>query len=1303
MSRAYEICDLSLLNGGTDVMRSLAKLAFSAAVLIIIPWPMCGEARAEGRAFPQAPPPPAQAMSQTGLLPVFAVDMDIDSSWVDGDSVPSPSPQFGHNGVSDTLDGAWAALRPDGFNVVRFTLQLDDPKSPSRLANLCLWAKANNLTLIPELIGSADMRRDKAAMSATISAFIVGTVTKLRAADPTLASYAQIAFYQIEGPTNHAGLYPGLSRDAAQQLLLAASDALRQSETQALQGTGIAATPISISASFDFELVQQGAAGSIALDPAAEQKAQASLTQFLAGFAASSNIDAINVEWFPGSLTPGDVSHFSGLLRALKTNLPNKQMTLSTGFSTAFNPTPQQLQFYTVTISNLADYRASEGAASNFVGVVFRRAFKGPNADLPAPAGLADPSTWDWNQRAKQLSAMWSQGTNDAEMTWWVSKVQDNMGLVALQAGGTGATVLPLPGQQAFQQISATMTQVSQTVQTPAGTSQTVTSVTVANATQGSGPGTAAPAAPAPDSMKQMLMTLLAQFTQQMTTQLAARLNAPRQPAAPAGYAYPPPPAATPAPGYAPVAPAPAAGTSLVVGPQDVSVDTISPVAGQPVSVSAQLHNQSQNQDLSGLTVEVVNAATGTYSAQSIQSGVVAPHATTTAVQLSWAPDATSAGAVQLVLQVLDPNGQLLASAPLPTITVPSTPSAAVAQPPNATPVPEQNGVAVVPAVSQPAPAPQISISYFGPSGSTPAPAGQIPEFSAQVSNPSATSTQAGQAQLMVDGTAQQTQPFDAMLPNGSHAIMFPASQATAGPHSLQLVVTTSDGANASATATATVASVSPSNASSPSGGNASAASLPPLQSASSGGTTDPRRVRTAVPSTFRIGNTTWANGATAPATAANPPAVRTSPAGQNTSGLSVQTTANNSADMSNTNSTNTSFAPPASTPPRRSARTLTATTQPNAGPSTDAVSTGTMGGSTVPAIRSAPRTITPGSSNANSVPFAPLNSTNPQPAAVNAGSTSSGAVAATNPTPATRAAMRTITPNYGSNSGPVASAPNQQSSTAAAPVASASSENMHARSDARVPNRSIRTITPTNANSSSPLPQTTQPPISPSTTAVFPASPSNGPPPARASVRTFTPQPNAPPTNANIAPPATGNTNVRAVTAPTRTITPGLPITDATAAIAPGTSQQFPANRVPRTALQPARGLPAGGSVDLSVASQDIHVIPAEPRAGQAATFTALIRNLGAAPETGATVLFTLLENGRPVQSSQPVPLSVAPSGQFQASWSSALPSAASLQIVVTVSAKDDANATNNQAAFTFSEVGTPATQTLKPLPKRH
>jgi hypothetical protein len=85
--------------------------------------------------------------------------------------------------------------------------------------------------------------------------------------------------------------------------------------------------------------------------------------------------------------------------------------------------------------------------------------------------------------------------------------------------------------------------------------------------------------------------------------------------------------------------------------------------------------------------------------------------------------------------------------------------------------------------------------------------------------------------------------------------------------------------------------------------------------------------------------------------------------------------------------------------------------------------------------------------------------------------------------------------------------------------------------------------------------------------------------------------------------------------------------------------------------------------------------------------------------------VVFMLVESGRSILSSQPLPISIAPNGQFQASWSSALPAAASMQIVVSVSAKDDANATNNQAAFTFAEAAAPApaVQSLKPLPKQH
>src|SRR2546427_8482136 len=50
----------------------------------------------------QTAPPNLQAVSQTGLLPLFAVDMQVDPSWIDGTDVPSRSPQYGHSGVNDT-------------------------------------------------------------------------------------------------------------------------------------------------------------------------------------------------------------------------------------------------------------------------------------------------------------------------------------------------------------------------------------------------------------------------------------------------------------------------------------------------------------------------------------------------------------------------------------------------------------------------------------------------------------------------------------------------------------------------------------------------------------------------------------------------------------------------------------------------------------------------------------------------------------------------------------------------------------------------------------------------------------------------------------------------------------------------------------------------------------------------------------------------------------------------------------------------------------------------------------------------
>jgi hypothetical protein len=461
----------------------------------------------------------SQAIPRTGLLPLFAVDMQFDPSWVDGASAPSKSTQYSHNGVNDTFQQAWDALKPAGFNMIRFPIDVADSQTVARTVNLCIWAKANNVSLVPILKSTGPSGKNTSTIVNDVSAFISAFLSRIRQGDASqFSAYTQIAYYQIEDTMNHAGLYPGMSAETAHQTLLGASEALRKSETQALQGTGVQATPILIGASFDFELIRQGAIAGVPLDAAAEQKAQASLAQFLSVFSTAVNIDAVIVEWFPRSVSSGDVDHFSTLLRELKASLPAKQLLLTTGFSSAFNPVDQQAQFYTLAVSNLGDFRASDGVDSKFLGVVFRQAFRGSNADAKPPASSSDPSRWDWSAKAKQLNEMWLQGRKSDELEWWLKKVQDNMGLLSLQPNGSGGiSVVSLPAQQSFQQISTTVAQVSQNVATPAyvpyGASFS--------------PQTAAPAvsqSPAPP-FQQAMFTIVQQFTTQMTTNLAARLT----------------------------------------------------------------------------------------------------------------------------------------------------------------------------------------------------------------------------------------------------------------------------------------------------------------------------------------------------------------------------------------------------------------------------------------------------------------------------------------------------------------------------------------------------------------------------------------------------------------------------------------------------------------------------------------------------------------------------------------------------------------------------------------------------------
>jgi hypothetical protein len=571
-------------------------LAALGAMLFLAPWAICQQN--------------LQAFSQTGLLPIFALDLQIDPSWVDGASAPSQSPQFSHNGVTDTLQQIWESVRSGGFNMLRFPLQVDDPQSAARLVNLCLWAKANNLTLIPILQETATARKDPSAVSNLISGFVANVVALMRQTDPSLAAYTQISYYQLEGPLNHLGVYPGMNSDVAQQMLLAASAALRQSETAALQGTGAQATPTLITASLDFELVQQGAIAGVALDPAAEQMAQDSLRRFLTPLAAADSIEGLNVEWFPRSISSGDVDRFTSLLSMLSTSYSGKQLTFTTGFSSAFNPTDQQMHFYAAALSTMASLRTSQGASSNFLGVVFRQALKGPGADAVAPAGSIDPTRWNWSDKAKQLSAMWSQGVSSEEMSWWLSKVQDSMGLVAVQGSGASLNITVLPAAQAFQEISSTLAQATQATQVspngvlPAGvpTAPSVVSrapistnsVAQTNFVQPSAtavyPAPAEQAATSP--FQQLLLTLVQQLATQMLNKVAPNLtnaNNPNPQIAASGVVN----MATVYSSFVPATSSPIVSAPPVTAftptaPPDVTGGTTVPAVSQPVGTTPQ-------------------------------------------------------------------------------------------------------------------------------------------------------------------------------------------------------------------------------------------------------------------------------------------------------------------------------------------------------------------------------------------------------------------------------------------------------------------------------------------------------------------------------------------------------------------------------------------------------------------------------------------------------------------------------------------------------------------------------------------
>ncbi|HYL11112.1 MAG TPA: CARDB domain-containing protein, partial [Candidatus Acidoferrales bacterium] len=407
-----------------------------------------------------------QAISQSGLLPVYGVDVRLDPAWVDSAQFPSQSPNFQNSGTSAAFQQVWGALQPGGYNAMRVPVDVRDAAgAANRAANLCVWAKNNNVQLILLLTGSDAGQPIGQDFPTQVSNFVQSLVTLMRSnSGQYLSNYSQIMSYQIEDELNHAGRHGGMAPAAAQQLVLQAAQALRKAETDALNGSGLAATPLMASTSFDFELITAGAIAGGTLTDAAYNQAYQSLKQILAGLAGSSNLDLLSVDWFAGSVGGGGVEKAPQLLRSLIADVTGKQLVLTTGFSTAFRSPDEQKRLYTMAFANLSDLRASAGADCPFVGTIFREALNGNNANPnpPRPTLPGEMDKWDWKAKAAELSAMWTQGKNSNDMSWWLAKVENNMGLVTLQNDASGnVAVNPLPAQQGMTQIASTVGDVN--------------------------------------------------------------------------------------------------------------------------------------------------------------------------------------------------------------------------------------------------------------------------------------------------------------------------------------------------------------------------------------------------------------------------------------------------------------------------------------------------------------------------------------------------------------------------------------------------------------------------------------------------------------------------------------------------------------------------------------------------------------------------------------------------------------------------------------------------------------------------
>ncbi len=706
-------------------------------------------------------PPEAQAVSQTGLLPVYGVNFNFDAAWVDGASFPSRTP------VNDSFQQVWDALKPSGFNVVRFRVDVRDAQAANRVANLCVWAKSNSVKLVPVLIGAERGQRLGVDFPLNVSMFVKKLLAALRSGDgSSREAYAQILAYQIEDAVNHVGWHGGMPSQIAHLRLLQAASALRKAEQEGIKDTGLNATPLMVNASFDYELIKAKAIAGATLSDDAYAQAYESLKGFLVELAASPDVDVMGVDWFPGSMSAGSVEKFPALLKSLMTDAAGKQIALATGFSTGFHSAEEQKQFYALAFANLADFRANAGVDSPFIGVIFHEATNGVDASVEPPTpNLPDEiKQWDWAAKADELTQMWSgQAPSDA-LTWWLKKVENNMGLIGLKLDGAGGNpmVSVQPAQEGLQQIATAVSEAN----TAAADNPMPASDPGAPPPDGAAappPDGSAPGNPLQEKLQQGLMSLLDKVFERLGNIISGgggeggggSGNEGGGGGNDGGGGTLPPPVTL----------------SIGLSQNDVSFEPAAPKVGAPVTFNVTLRNQSADADASGLVVALADEESGSLLGADTQAvDVVIPRGGSQNVSMRWTP--TEAKTHRILVKVTDASLNEVAKTSLSPVQVAAAPDdGAGGNAGNASG--GAGGIGVSPIVQLPIGLPKIRDLLVG-SKAQPPRVGQASSVTVTLENPYTRPVSNLKATLLVDGKVAATKPLGTMLPKQNRFLMFP-------------------------------------------------------------------------------------------------------------------------------------------------------------------------------------------------------------------------------------------------------------------------------------------------------------------------------------------------------------------------------------------------------------------------------------------------------------------------------------------------------------------------------------------------